>query len=173
MLISEALAKAMSEQVGREYFAAIQYDMISAYFEREALPHLTGLFRGQADEELAHARKFIDYVTQAGGVIEIPPIRGAQPTFTGVEEAVQIALDNEVAVTKSISALMDQAIEEGDHIARGLLQWFLDEQLEEVALQQDLLKVVQRAGPDLNYVEQYVASRPRDEMEAASAPRRG
>jgi ferritin len=172
MLISEALAKAMSEQVGREYFAAIQYDMVAAYFEREALPHLTRLFRAQADEELSHARKFIDYVTEAGGVIEIPLIQGAQPTFTGVEEAVQTALDNELAVTKSISSLMDQAIEEGDHIARGLLQWFLDEQLEEVSLQQDLLKVVQRANGDLNYVEQYVASIPAPGAEAGVEARR-
>ena len=157
MLISEAMAAALSLQVGREYYAAIQYDMIAAYFERSALPELTSLFRAQADEEQAHAQKLIDYVTEAGGIIEIPEIEKAQPDFTSVEEAIQKAYDSEDAVTHSINALMDQAITENDHLARGMLQWFVDEQLEEMSLQGDLLKVVQRAGDDLHYIEQYVS----------------
>jgi ferritin len=157
MLISEAMASAVSAQVGREYYASIQYDMIAAYFERSALPELRMLFRAQADEEQAHAQKLIDYVTEAGGVVEIPEIGKAQPDFTSVEEAIQTAYDSEDAVTRAINALMDQAIAENDHLARGMLQWFVDEQLEEMSLQSDLLTVVKRAGDDLNYIEQYVS----------------
>jgi ferritin len=160
MLISEKLSKAISTQVGREYYAAIQYAMIAAYFEREALPQLEAFYRAQAQEELAHAQKFVDYVTEAGGVAEIPSIAAAHSNFSGIEEAVQIALDNEMAVTKAINELMDLAIEENDHLARGLLQWFVNEQLEEVSLQDALIKVVRRAGGDANYVEQYVARLP-------------
>ena len=157
MLISETMATALSAQVGREYYAAIQYDMIAAYFERGALPELTALFRAQADEELAHAQKFVDYITEAGGVLEIPEIERGRPDFTSIEEAVQTAYDNELAVTTSINALMDRAIAENDHLARGMLQWFVDEQLEEMSLQGDLLTVVKRADDNVHYVEQYVA----------------
>ncbi len=160
MMISDAMAAAISVQIGREYYAAIQYDMIAAYFERSALPELTSLFRAQADEELEHAQKFIDYVTEAGGIVAIPEIEKGRADFTSVEEAVQTAHDNEAAVTDSINTLMDQAIAENDHLARGMLQWFVDEQLEEMSLQGDLLTVVQRAGTDLNYVEQYVSKLP-------------
>jgi ferritin len=160
MLISEKMAAAISVQIGREYYAGIQYDMIAAYFERNALPELTKLFRAQADEELAHAQKFIDYVTEAGGLVEIPEIEKGRSDFTSIEEAVQTAHDNEMAVTHSINALMDQAIGENDHLSRGILQWFVDEQLEEVSLQGDLLQVVRRAGSDLNYVEQFVSRLP-------------
>ncbi len=114
MMISEAMASAISTQIGGEYFAAIQYDMVAAYFERSALPELTRLFRAQADEEQAHAQKLIDYVTEAGGVVEIPEIEKARADFTSIEEAVQTSLDYEVAVTDSINRLMDQAIEEND-----------------------------------------------------------
>jgi ferritin len=169
MLISDALAKAISEQVGLEYYAAIQYDMIAAYFEREALPKLTTLFRAQADEELAHARKFADYVTEAGGVIEIPAVKAGQAEFESIAEAVQIALNNELLVTKTINALMDQAIAESDHLARGMLQYFVDEQLEEVNLQSDLLKVVERSGDDINSIERYAADL---QIPADGAPRR-
>ena len=55
---------------------------------------------------------------------------------------------------------MDLAIEERDHLARGFLQWFVDEQLEEVSTMDDLLKVIRRAGDNLLYVEDYVSNRP-------------
>jgi ferritin len=168
MMISEAMAGSISAQVGREYYAAIQYAMIAAYFERNALPELTALFRAQADEELAHARKFVDYVTEAGGIIEIPEIERGRADFTSVEEAVQIAHDNEEAVTQAVNALMDQAISENDHLARGMLQWFVDEQLEEMSLQGDLLTVVRRAGDDLHYVEQYVSKLPTPDSAATA-----
>jgi ferritin len=52
---------------------------------------------------------------------------------------------------------MDQAIAEKDHIAQRFLDWFVDEQLEEVSTMDTLLAVVKRAGNQLMFVEQYVA----------------
>ena len=134
--------------------------MISAYFSREALPQLATMFRNQSSEELMHAQKIVDYVTEAGGVVAVPPIPAGEPEFASVEAAVQIALDSELKVAKVFDELMDLAIEERDHLARGFLQWFVDEQLEEVSTMDDLLKVVRRAGDNLLYVEDYVANRP-------------
>jgi len=160
MLISSRMATVIGEQVGREYSAAIQYDLIAAYFERQALPQLTALYQEQATEERFHGKKLLDYVTEAGGIIEIPAIEKQEYDFISLTDAVQKALDSEINVTKAINKLMDQAIEENDHLARGMLQWFVDEQLEEVSLQSDLLTVVKRAGNDVNYIEQYVAALP-------------
>ncbi len=160
MLISDRMAKALSEELVNEYWAAIQYTMISAYFQREALPQLAGLFRTQAAEELLHAQKVVDYVTEAGGVVAVPSIPLGQPDFPSVEAAVEVARDAEVRVAQEFDKLMDLAIEERDHLARGFLQWFVDEQLEEVSTMDDLLKIVHRAGDNLFYVEDYVATRP-------------
>ena len=77
-----------------------------------------------------------------------------------IEEAIQLALDSELRVTKCINELYDLAIEEHDHLARGMLQWFVDEQLEEVSLMSDLLTVVKRAGDNVLYIEDYVAKLP-------------
>ena len=160
MLISERMADAISEQIGREYLASIQYRTIAAYFEREALPQLKTMFQAQSDEEHAHAIKFINYVNEAGGVVRIPEIEKAQADFVNIEEAIQLALDSELRVTKCINELYDLAIEEHDHLARGMLQWFVDEQLEEVSLMSDLLTVVKRAGDNVLYIEDYVAKLP-------------
>ncbi len=160
MLISERMAKALSEQLINEYWAAIQYTMISSYFSREALPQLAALFRVQVAEELTHAQKIVDYVTETGGVVAVPAIPQGQADFDSIEAAVELARDAELRVAGAFDDLMDLAIEERDHLARGFLQWFVDEQLEEVSTMDDLLKVIRRAGDNLLYVEDYVSNRP-------------
>jgi ferritin len=106
MLISDKLATAMSDQVGRELGASNQYAAIAAYFDGEGLPELATFFYRQSDEERLHAMKFVHY------------------------------------------------------IAHGFLEWFVNEQLEEVSTMQELLSVIRRAGKDgLLFVEQYLARR--------------
>ena len=89
MLISERMARELSEELVNEYWAAIQYTMVSAYFSREALPQLANLFRQQSSEELMHAQKIADYVTAAGGTVDVPAIPAGQADFASVEEAVE------------------------------------------------------------------------------------
>ena len=160
MLISERMAKALSGELINEYGAAIQYTMISAYFSREALPQLAALFRVQVSEELLHAQKIVDFVTEAGGVVEVPAIPLGEADFDSIAEAVIVAVEAEKKVAGAFNDLMDLAVDERDHLSRGFLQWFVDEQLEEVSTMEDLLKVVERAVDNLLYVEDYVANRP-------------
>jgi ferritin len=156
MLISEKLNKSMNQQIGSELGASNQYLKIASYFDSESLPGLAGFFFRQSDEEREHAMKFVHYILDAGGVVEIPEI-GAAPTEIGsAEAAVKMALDWELGVTNQINNLMDQAIAEKDHIAQQFLRWFVDEQLEEVSTMDTLLAVVKRAGNQLMFVEQYV-----------------
>ncbi len=160
MLISEPMAEGLSSQVGREFHASLQYEMLAAYFEREALPNLAGRYRGQAEEERGHALKLIAFLNDAGAVARIPAIEAGQADFSSPLEALELALASEASVTADINALMDRALEEHDHMSRGLLQWFVDEQLEEVATADALVTVARRAGDDLLYLEQYVAGLP-------------
>lgn len=160
MLISDKLAKAFSKQVGNEFGASVQYVMMAAYFEREALPQLAKKFYAQAAEENMHGMKFAHYVTEAGGLLEIPEIPQGQPNFESAEEAVQLALDWELTVTKQINDLVMLAQKESDHLAQIFLQWFVNEQLEEVTTMDTLLRTVQRAGDNLLLVEEFMARQP-------------
>jgi bacterioferritin B len=158
MLISDKLAKAMSDQVGRELGASNQYIAIAAYFDAESLTELASFFYRQSDEERLHALKFVHYVADAGGKVEVPAVSQPQSAFDSAEAAARLSLEWELEVTKQINALMDIAIQEKDHIAHGFLEWFVNEQLEEVNTMNDLLSVIRRAGKDgLLLVEQYVA----------------
>ena len=160
MMISDKLAEAMSQQIGREMAAANQYLAIAMYFERDMLEKLAGFFYRQAAEENEHAMKFVHYVTEAGGKVVLPAVEAPRHEIASAEVAAKLSVDWENEVTRQIRGLMDQAVMENDYLAQDFLRWFINEQLEEVTTMEALLKVIQRAGPNgLLLVESYIASR--------------
>ena len=115
------------------------------------------MFRKQGDEEREHAVKFVHYLDETGGAVEIPAIQAPRATFASVEEAVKVSLDWEIEVTRRINALMALAIDQKDYAAQDFLRWFVTEQVEEVATMDNLLKVVRAAGErSLIVVEAYL-----------------
>lgn len=168
MLISEIMNAAINIQIGKEFSASLQYVAIASHFGAETLPELAANFYRQSDEERDHALRFVHYVVEAGGRVEIPAIPTPKAEFGSVEEAIQLSVDQEKTVTQEINELVDLALKESDHITNNFLAWFLTEQLEEVSSMESLLKVVQRAGENnLLFVEDYLARR---RGKAASGP---
>jgi len=157
MMISTALAKAISTQIGNEFAAGLQYYAIAAHFQRAHLMQLAKLFFAQAKEEHEHAEKLLHYVLDTGGALEIPAVRAPVPTFATAEAAVEAALAWELEVTGQIKGLMDLAADERDYLAQNFLQWFIDEQLEEVTKMERLLSVIRMSGDrNLIMVEAYL-----------------
>ena len=158
MLTSQRIIDAINEQIGNEFSAMLQYFAISAHFDAETLPGLSEHFAKQAEEEKEHALRFIRYVTATGARVNIPAIPASQCGFKHAEEAVALSLEQEKRVTAQINALVHIAKEESDYTSDNFLQWFVQEQLEEVSSMQDLLSVVKRAGEgNLLLVEEYLA----------------
>ncbi len=157
MLISRDLAKAFNKQIGNEFGASMQYVSIGAFFHQKQLLLLSNLFMAQADEERQHAMKFVKYVLDTKGELRIPQVAAPTPSFGSAEEAVAAALKWEEEVTSQISALMDLAVKENDYLAQSFLQWFIDEQLEEMAKMDRLLSVIKQSGEkNLLMVEAYL-----------------
>jgi ferritin len=157
VLISNELAQAFNGQIGHELGAGIQYVSIAGYFQRHQLTLLARLFFKQAEEENIHAMKFVKYVLDTGGDLRIPAIPAPKATFASAEEAAQAALTWEEDVTKQITGLMDMAAQHRDYLAQSFLQWFIDEQLEEVSKMTRLLGVIKQSGEkNLLMVEAYL-----------------
>jgi len=157
VLISRKLAAAFNEQIGHELGAELQYLAIAAYFDRRHLKLLSKLFFAQADEEKQHALKFVHYILDTQGDLQIPAIPAPKPTFASAEEAAAAALKWEEEVTGQINKLMAQAVEETDYMAQSFLQWFIDEQLEEVVKMDRLLSIIRQSGErNLLMVEAYL-----------------
>ncbi len=158
MLISKELNKAINDQIGHELAASHQYVNIAAYFDSLALKLLAKKFYKQAEEEREHAMKFVHYVSEAGGKVEVPAIAAPKAGFASVEEAIKLSLDWELEVTRLINGLMDIAVAQKDYIGQDFLRWFVTEQLEEVSSMETLLTVVKAAGEkNLFMLEAYLA----------------
>lgn len=158
MLATDKLIAEFNAQVGHELGASHQYVAIASYFDRENLPELARFFYRQADEERTHAMRFVHFVNDIDGMVEIPQIPAPKSDFSSAEEAVSLSLDWEREVTEQIYGLVDLAKDENNHIALRFLDWFVTEQLEEVNSIGTLLGIVQRAGEgNLLAVEDYLA----------------
>ena len=156
-MISPDLAKAFNEQIGHEFGASQQYVSIAAHFQRSQLTLLAKLFFAQAEEEREHAMKFVKYLLDTKGDLRLPAIPAPVAAFASAEAAVQAALTWEQDVTRQITGLMDKAVKENDYLAQSFLQWFIDEQLEEVVKMDRLLGVIRQSGEkNLLMVEAYL-----------------
>jgi ferritin len=166
-LISKKVAAALNAQIGMEFLASLQYEAIAAWFKLEGLPRLHAHFARQAEEERDHAHRFIKYLLDAGRGLEMPAIPAPRCQFKSATDAVQLALEHELRVTDSIKEMLTLAEKEGDRFTQNSLQWFIQEQLEEVSSMDELLQIVTRAGDaGLLFVEHYLGSRSEAKTEA-------
>lgn len=158
MIASEALGAAMNQQVGNEMGASMQYISIATYFDAETLPELARFFYRQAEEERDHAMRFVRFLVDVDVPVEIPAIPAPKSDFGSAEEAVALSLEWEKTVTQQIYDLVTIAQGDSNHIAVRFLDWFVNEQLEEVSTMGALLSLVRRAGErGLLHVEEYLA----------------
>jgi ferritin len=154
---AQAFVDRLNEQVGHEFAASQQYLAIAVYYDDETLPRLASFFYAQALEERNHALMMIKYLLDAGVEAPIPGIDGPLTHFGDVVEPVALALAQERRVSEQINGLAGIARTEGDYTSEQFMQWFIKEQVEEVASMSDLLKVVQRAKDNPLLAEEYLA----------------
>lgn len=160
MMIKEKVADALNEQLVSEFTAEAQYLAIAIYFEDEVLPELGGFFFTQAEEERTHALKIIHFLLETGARPLIPAIGQVQTDFGSAEEAVSLALKHEQKVTAEIDNLVNIAMDERDNTSNNFLQWFVEEQVEEVDTMTNLLQTIRHAQGNLLWVEDYVRRNP-------------
>jgi bacterioferritin B len=153
----KSFADALNEQISNEFAASQQYVAAAVYYDAETLPRLAAFFYRQALEEREHAMMMIRYLLDVGEEVHIPDIKSQQTSFADGSAPVRMALQQEQRVSDEIFALFELARELKDYRAEQFLQWFVKEQVEEVALMGDLLNVVERSRENLLLAEDYIA----------------
>ena len=156
MIVHERSVAAMNDQIKSEFLASAQYVAIAVYFDEEALPDLAQFFYRQAEEERMHAMKFVHFLLETGAKPIIPGIPDIRNEFGGAADAVQYALDQEMKVTDQINNLVRIAVEENDFTSNNFLQWFVNEQVEEVDTMTTLLQTIKHANGNMLLVEDFV-----------------
>ena len=170
-MAAEAFVALLNEQIAHEYAAHQQYVACAVYYDAETLPQLARFFYAQALEERDHAMMMVQYLIDADERVVIPGVAAPQVDFPDIVAPVSLALDQEKRVTQQINALAGCARAEGDYTSEQFMQWFIKEQVEEVASMSDLLTVVTRNRDDLEDIEEYVAREGGREGDDPTAPR--
>ena len=145
MMISKKMAAALNEQVKNEFFAYWTYLQMSYTFSSMGLSVFSKWYHEQAIEEQSHAMKIANYLLDQGAEVEMLDLEKPKSDYKDAEEIVQAALDHEVKVTRQINELASMAREEHDHATENFLQYYVEEQVEEVATATELLDMVKMA----------------------------
>jgi ferritin len=130
-MLKPAIEQALNDQIQKEFHSAYIYLSMSAYFEAENLPGAASWMRKQAGEEQEHALKIFDFVIDRGGRITLQAIGQPPADFASPLAIFEAAYAHEQKVTQSIHDLYALALRENDYPTQVMLQWFIDEQVEE------------------------------------------
>ena len=170
-MAEKSFPAALNEQIANEFAASQQYVGMAVYYDAETLPRLAHFFYRQALEEREHAMMMVQYLLDVGEEVHIPDIKAQETSYSDGVTPVRKALEQEKRVGEEIFALFELAREVKDYRAEQFMQWFVKEQVEEVALMSDLLNVVERAKENLLLAEDYIArENPGEEGSDPTAP---
>lgn len=170
--LNGSLEEAFNAQVTLELEASLVYRQLGIEMDMLDLPGMASWFRAQADEEVVHANKFIDHMTDRDAHPRIQSIEAVSVRAGSVLEAFQAALSHEEKVSEAIRSLYRLAQQEGDIDALPLLNWFIEEQLEEEATVSELIgkiRLIDDDGPGLLKLDEALGARQSGGTEADDA----
>ena len=145
-MLSEKMQAAMNAQIKNELYSGYLYLSMAAWAEAQNLLGFAHWMKLQAQEELAHAMKFYEFIHDRGGRVELQAIDQPPVTFAGPTDLFEKTLAHEKRVTAMIHNLYKMAQEEGDYASEVFLQWFVTEQLEEERNAEQILALLKMAG---------------------------
>ena len=130
-MINKKIEAAINKQIGEEFYSAQLYLSMAAYFERENFSGFANCAYIQYQGEHTHAKRFYDHIINRSGNVTLTEIPAVQTTWSSLTKAFEGALEQERKVTGLIYDILTLARAEKDYAADSMLQWFINEQIEE------------------------------------------
>ncbi|MCF8571565.1 ferritin [Gordonia sp. HY002] len=146
----------LHDQISNEFSASQQYIALGVWYDAHDMPQMARHFYAQAVEERNHAMMIIQYFLDRDIDVRVPSAAAPTTEFDDYEDPIALALAQEKVVTEQIVALASSARESGDYLGEQFMQWFLKEQVEEVARMTTLQTIAHRAAGNLFDLENFV-----------------
>jgi ferritin len=146
----------LQAQVHNEFNASQQYIALAVWFDNEDLPQLAKHFYRQSVEERNHALAIVQYLMDTDHTVEIPGTGDVRNDFSELTELLELALEQEKEVAADIKTLVKAARAEEDYMGEQFIQWFLKEQVEEIAQMSTLVNIAKRANGDSFEIENFL-----------------
>ncbi len=153
MMISDAMNAKLNEQIASEFAAAHSYLAMACSFDGLGYKILAKRFFAQHEEERDHALKILRFVQEVGGSVALEVIPKPQTQYASAADIVNAALESEKKITEQVNAIAALAESEKDYATRSFINWFVDEQVEEVASMAELANLIELAQGNILQVE--------------------
>lgn len=167
-MIKENIEKSINDQINAELYSAYLYLSMAADFADKGYEGMEQWMRAQAREEKEHAMRLFDYLQDRGGRVKLEAIEKPKEKWESPLEAFEEALEHEKYVTERINEMADLAEKEKDRATLNMLQWFIDEQVEEEDSTENIvnkLKMVEESPSGLMMLDSKLGERPTETVE--------
>lgn len=161
-MLTDAMQKALNDQLNAELFSSYLYLSMASYFQATDLAGMAHWMEIQAQEELIHVKKYYDYINDRHGRVLLGAVKGPKTEWSSPLEVFAEALDHEKLVTSLINKIVDLAVTAKDHQTNNFLQWFVAEQVEEEATVSGIvgqLKIIKDNPGALYMIDRELAKR--------------
>ncbi|MGJ4087128.1 ferritin [Corynebacterium macclintockiae] len=148
MEINEKFQKQLNEQVTAEHQAALIYTQLAYELDRLSFDGMSSWMKAQADEERVHAQKFAQHLLDRDARVDVETIEMPSLKISTPLDAFEASLEHERKVSALIRDLVKTADEVGDVDSRNLLNFFLEEQIEEEATVSGIIDRIKLVGTD-------------------------
>lgn len=138
MKLDPVMLEALNQQINRERQNSVPYQAMANHCQLISLPGLAKFFREAASEELGHAQRLTDYITDRNDAVMLLPLQAQSvPLTTDLAQVgatfLLAALAQEEENTIRLKTLYRMARESEDFQTETALIWFIDEQTQSVA----------------------------------------
>lgn len=145
-MLSKKMEKALNEQINAEFYSSYFYMNMAIYCDENDLPGFAHWLYQQTQEEYDHAMKFLHFVQDRDGKVELEQIDKPKGGFKNILDVFERVLEHEKLVTGLINELYALAVKENDYPAQVALQWFIQEQVEEEKTAKDIVQQLKWVG---------------------------
>ena len=162
--LSDRMQIALNAQIKAEFESAYLYLALAAEMESRNLKGFAHWLRRQWEEELIHGLKLYDFLLQRDAKVDLHSLD--KPKVDSTQSTLEIfthVLQHEQYITARIHELYALSLEEKDYASQTLLQWFVDEQVEEEESAREImenLRLVGEGGAAMFLLDRELSQRP-------------
>ncbi|CAA6810514.1 MAG: Ferritin [uncultured Sulfurovum sp.] len=142
------MIKALNSQLNKEFHSAYLYLGMSAYASENGFNGCAKWFNLQYQEEISHAMKLFRYLEEQNAKIKLKDIKALNVKANSIVDVFKKAYKHEQRMTTALNELSDLAMKQKDHATYSLLQWYINEQVEEEALFNEIIDKLEMVGDD-------------------------
>jgi len=160
-MLSTNMLNALNKQIQEEFYSANLYLAMASWCDKEGLNNSATFLYSHFEEESRHALKIFHYINEMGGHAIVPELKQPPVEYESIHKIFEDTFQHELFITEQIHNLVKLAIEENDFRTNNFLQWFIEEQMEEETIFQEILdklKIIGKGGNNLYFIEQEIAA---------------